>query len=497
MDYEGYANQDPYGGQQQPQDPYGNPDFYGQNGYPPPQQPQYRQQPGQQQMPQPGQQQGGPMPGQPGQHGQPGQPQQGEPAPQQPEPHRTEPLNRPMRTAPANTGSWDPDEEEPNPREHAFFADHDDDEEDDDAPAAPGGGRRAGKSQPKGGRKRRSGCACMVVVLVLGGGLGGAGYFGYNFYQSHFGPAPDYSGQGAGDVQVEIPAGATATTMGNLLKNAGVVKSVDAFTSAASKNPKGQFIQAGVYILHKQMSAASAVTMMLDPNSQNALIIAEGLRATEVYKKIDEKLGLKTGTTAADVKGVNVGLPSWAKGNIEGFLFPAKYSVAKTTKPVDLVKDMVNRANAEFTKIDLEGNATKVGKSPEEILTIASLVQAEAQESADFGKVSRVIYNRLDQNMALGFDSTINYAMGRSTLSTSVQDTQYASPYNTYIHKGLTPGPISNPGATALDAALNPTPGNWLYFVTVKPGDTRFTDSYAEHQKNVEEFNQYQKDHPS
>jgi len=135
---------------------------------------------------------------------------------------------------------------------------------------------------------------------------------------------------------------------------------------------------------------------------------------------------------------------------------------------------MVNRANAEFTKIDLEGNATKVGKTPEEILTIASLVQAEAQESEDFGKVSRVIYNRLDQNMALGFDSTINYAMGRSTLSTSVQDTQYASPYNTYIHKGLPPGPISDPGDTALDAALNPTPGNWLYFVTVKPGDTRF-----------------------
>src|SRR5882757_5177401 len=287
----------------------------------------------------------------------------------QPGAHQAEPAGRPLRTAPRNTGSWDPDEDEdgPDPRDHAFFADHDD----DDAPEGAGGGRRAGKSQSKGGRKRRSGCACLVVVLVLGGGLGGGGYFGYNLYQSHFGPAPDYSGQGSGDVQVEIPDGATATTMGNLLKTAGVVKSVEAFTDAAGKNPKGSFIQSGVYILHKQMSGSAAVTMMLDPNSQNSLIIAEGLRATEIYKEIDDKLGLKEGTTAADLKGVsgvNLGLPSWAKDNVEGFLFPAKYSVAQSMKPVDLVKEMVSRANSEFTKIDLEGNAEKVGKTPEEIL---------------------------------------------------------------------------------------------------------------------------------
>lgn len=481
----GYGQQDPYGGQQ-PQDPYGGqqPDFYGQNGYPPPQQPQYREQPQQ--------------PGQP-QHGQPqGQPQQGpQPGqPQQPQPRRQEPAAAPLRTAPAETGEWEPDDQA-DPREHAFFSGGDEGEDEHDTPASTpgGGGRRAGKAQAKGGKKRRSGCACLVVVLVLGGGLAGAAYFGNSFYQSHFGPAPDYSGQGVGDVQVEIPKGSTITTMGNLLKNAGVVKSVDAFTEAARKNPKGQFIQAGVYVLHKNMSAASAVTMMLDPNSQNAMIIPEGWRATRIYQEIDSKLGQKAGTTAAAVKGVNLGLPSWANGDVEGFLFPAKYSVAKGMKPLDLVKQMVNQAKAEYTHDDLENAANKAGKSPRDIVKIASLIQAEAQESQDFGRVSRVIYNRLGQNMALGFDSTLNYAMGRSTLNTSNKDTQFASPYNTYLHKGLPPGPIDNPGHQAIEAALSPTDGNWLYFVTVKPGDTRFTDSYAVHQKNVADFNAYQREH--
>ncbi|WP_329130103.1 endolytic transglycosylase MltG [Streptomyces sp. NBC_01476] len=501
-----YGHQDPYGGQQPPQDPYGRPDFYGQNGYPPPQQPQY-QQPGQQPMPgqpmpgqqMPGQGQGRPMPGQgqplPGQQQPgPGQPQQAR-QPGQQQGHPQEPGARPLRGTPPGAGEWDAEEEGADPREHAFFADHDEDDEDDSPSTPAAGGRRSGTSQPKEGKKRRSGCACLVVMVVLVGGLGGAAYFGHSFYESHFGPAPDYSGTGTGDVQVTIPKGASATTMGNILKEAGVVKSVDAFVSAANKNSKSRTIQAGVYVLKGRMPASAAVTMMLDPKSQNALIIPEGWRATRVYAAIDTKLGLKEGTTAAEVKGADLGLPTWAKGSVEGFLFPAKYSVAKTTKPVNLVKQMINQAKAEYTEDGLEDAATKAGKSPLDLVKIASLVQAEAQEADDFGKVSQVIYNRLDQGMTLQFDSTINYAMGRSTLNTSNKDTQFASPYNTYVHKGLPPGPIDNPGHAAIQAAMNPADGDWLYFVTVKPGDTRFTASYAEHQKNVADFNAYQKAH--
>lgn len=463
----GYSGgQDLYGGQQ-------HPDYYGQGGYQQPQQPQqYSQQPG-----------GGmPAPG-PGIQQPPGA-QPGGPAPRQAG-------TRTMPAVPAEPGEWEADDNS-GPREHAFFADRDDDDDDDDLEA---GTARSGRNQPKGGKKRRSGCACLTVLLVLVGGVGGAAYYGYGVYQDHFGPAPDYSGQGSGSVQVSIPKGSTLTTMGNLLKNAGVVKSVDAFTAAARKNPKGQTIQAGVYQLNKQMSAASAVTLMLDPKSQNAMIIPEGWRATKIYAEIDTKLGLRAGTTAQQVKGVDLGLPSWAKGNVEGFLFPMKYSVGKGMKPVDVVKQMVDQAEAEYTKDGVEDGAKKAGKTPLEIVEIASLIQAEAQEPDDFGKVSRVIYNRLDQDMLLQFDSTINYAMGRSTLTTSNKDTSYKSPYNTYKYKGLPPGPIDSPGHDAIQAALTPTSGNWLYFVTVSPGDTRFTNDFAVHQKNVQDFNDYQNAH--
>lgn len=125
-------------------------------------------------------------------------------------------------------------------------------------------------------------------------------------------------------------------------------------------------------------------------------------------------------------------------------------------------------------------------------VTIASLVQAEAATKADMGKVARVVFNRLERGMPLQMDSTINYALNRFTLKTTENDTRVESPYNSYQRMGLPPTPIDNPGEEAMRAALSPTPGDWLYFVTVKPGDTRFTASYAEHLRNVAEFNRNQ-----
>jgi UPF0755 protein len=126
-------------------------------------------------------------------------------------------------------------------------------------------------------------------------------------------------------------------------------------------------------------------------------------------------------------------------------------------------------------------------------VTIASIVQAEAATKEDMGKVARVIFNRLERGMPLQMDSTINYALNRATLKTTLDDTRIDSPYNSYQRMGLPPTPIDNPGEEAVRAAISPTPGDWLYFVTVKPGDTRFTADYAEHQRNVAEFNAQQK----
>ncbi len=333
----------------------------------------------------------------------------------------------------------------------------------------------------------------MVVSLVLVGAVGTAGYFGYDFYQAHFAPAPDFSGSGSGQAQVKIPDGASIADMGDALQEAGVVKSAGAFVEAAEGDAKSGGIQPGTYSMRKQMSGDAALKLMLDPASQNALIVSEGLRAKAVYALIDKKLGKAKGTTQKAAKTAALGLPRFAKNNPEGFLFPSRYSVGKESDPAEVLREMVARAKAEHTKVNLDSEAKKVGKSPEEILTIASLIQAEAQKDDEFGRVSRVIYNRLDENILLQFDSTINYAKGRSSLDTSVEDTRLNSPYNTYRNRGLPPGPIDNPGHQAIEAALKPTKGNWIYFVTVKPGDTRFTDSKAEHDRNVRDFNKEQR----
>ena len=473
----GAAGTDPYG--MPPVDPYGTgeqPDYYAaQGGYPPPRPQHMRGRPG----PEAYEQQ---APAYPGQYhpGGPEHPQPGGPGAPDPE-----------------TG-WDPG---PDRGEHAFFTDRDEIdpdrqaflEEDEEESRRGRRGGKGGKAKRGEGPKRRSGCACAVVSAVLVAGVGTVGYFGYQFYQSHFAPAPDFAGSGSGEVQIDIPDGASIADMGDVLKREGVIKSSGAFVEAANENKKAQSIQAGTYTLRKEMSASNAVDMMLDPASQNGLIVAEGWRAKKVYEAIDEKLDAPEGTTAKVADKADLGLPRWAKGKPEGFLFPSKYSVGKKSKPEDVLRQMVKRAEAEYAKTGLESAAKKAGKSPEEIITIASLIQAEAQQDHEFGKVSRVIYNRLDDRMLLGFDSTINYAKGRSTLNTSVQDTRYPSPYNTYLHQGLPPGPIGNPGHQAIEAALKPTKGNWLYFVTVKPGDTRFTQSKSEHDKNVRDFNAEQR----
>ena len=161
---------------------------------------------------------------------------------------------------------------------------------------------------------------------------------------------------------------------------------------------------------------------MLDPASQSGLIIPEGMRAKQIYHahRQDARTSRRAPPRGA-AKHADLGLPAWADGNPEGLPLPLALQRRQGRDPADVLEKMVERAKAEYAKIDLEAQAKKAGKTPEQIVIIASLVQAEAQEHEDFGKVSRVIYNRLDQNMLLGFDSTINYAKGRSTLDTSIE----------------------------------------------------------------------------
>lgn len=518
---QGYQ-QDPYAQPQQQQDPYAQQQYQQQHGSP---QDPYGQQP--QQQPQydggwdTGQQAAMPYGAQQPQYGSnPGgygeqSDHYGTPdayPPPQPPGHREEPAQQ-------RSPDWNPDV--PQEETHPFFTGADqpadgrdartrsreDDEYDDDPrESRRGGGERRGK----GKKKSRNGCACLGVAAVLVGGLGGVGYFGYSYYQSQFGEVPDYAGDGTGAVEVEIPEGAFGNEIASILQKAGVVKSSGAFLSAQNGNPKGKSIQAGVYLLKKEMSGDSALEMMLDPKSQNALVIPEGTGTIGIYAKIDKRLGLKAGTTAnvAKTKAESLGLPDWAdddpeiKDPLEGFLFPAAYAVPKGSKPEDTLKKMVARANKEYGKLDLERNAKKLNlDSPLDVITVASLVQKEGKYKHDFDKVARVVYNRLKPDNLetvgrLEFDSTVNYIRDESTLDVGAVDDlrKIDDPYNTYSVKGLPLGPISNPGADALHSAINPTSGPWYYFVSVTEDKTLFAVTNEEHERNRRKYEENKAD---
>ncbi|MFI1102873.1 endolytic transglycosylase MltG [Streptomyces melanogenes] len=223
-----------------------------------------------------------------------------------------------------------------------------------------------------------------------------------------------------------------------------------------------------------------------------SLVVPEGWRAGQVYAAVDKSLGVAAGTTRRAASEAGLALPADARGNPEGYLFPATYPVTGKTTPRGLLAYMVDTANQRFGKDHIGAGARRQGMTVYQTVVVASIVQAEADTPADMGRVSRVVYNRLAKGMPLQMDSTLNYALGRSTLATTHADTRTDSPYNTYARGGLPPTPIGNPGQQALNAAIAPPPGDWLYFVTVAPGDTRFTADYAEQQRNVREFNQNQ-----
>ncbi|MGV9883075.1 endolytic transglycosylase MltG [Streptomyces sp. NPDC003006] len=244
-------------------------------------------------------------------------------------------------------------------------------------------------------------------------------------------------------------------------------------------------------------ATAVAVPLLLpdDDGRPESLTISEGWRSGQVYAAVDKALKVPAGTTKKALPKADLRLPGDAGGNPEGYLFPTTYPIGSQSTPASVLSYMVNTANKKFSGGHVTAGADRNAVNVYQTVTIASMVQAEADSEADMGKVARVVYNRLDKGMPLQMDSTIDYALNRSTPTTgdrdtkvnSDPDTKANSPYNTHARMGLPPTPISNPGEEAVRAAISPAAGDWLYFVTVKPGDTRFTANFEEHQKNVVE----------
>jgi UPF0755 protein len=284
---------------------------------------------------------------------------------------------------------------------------------------------------------------------------------------------------------VQVNPGDTAESLGPRLVQLGVVASTSSFVSAVKQSSCPTCLQPGFFRLHEHMNAALAYKLLLDPASriQNLVTIQEGLRLTQILAKLESaKSRIPASAFAKAAKDTAaLGLPSYANGNPEGYLFPATYPITPGMSATNVLQAMVTRFDQEATSINLAAAAAAVHLTPGQVITVASILEAEGGSPSYYSRVAEVIYNRLHAHWRLGLDSTVNYALHRFGVHLTTTQLAVNSPYNTVTHYGLPPGPIDSPGDAAIQAALHPAHGNYMFFVTVnlKTGLTRFTDSPA------------------
>lgn len=339
----------------------------------------------------------------------------------------------------------------------------------------------AGGAHRAGGRAGR-GLLIFALVLVLVA----VGAFGvYRFASGASGPSRP--------VSIDIPTGATASQVGDILQQAEVVRSSLAFRIAADLRGLGQSLQAGGYDLLTNMTVPEALDVLEGgPLTETvSLTIPEGLELPEVAGLAAEALGVEPQTFQEAATSGRFTLPPYLpedSDTVEGFLFPKTYEFPMEVREPQVIGRLLAQFEAEASTLDW-GRAEELGLTPYEVVVVASLIEREARAPEDRSKVSAVIHNRLREGMALQIDATVQYALPEENRLLTEEDYEYDSPYNTYLHSGLPPTPIANPGLASLEAALNPAPQDYLYFLVVDPdtGAHQFAETYEEFLRLKEE----------
>lgn len=331
--------------------------------------------------------------------------------------------------------------------------------------------------------RRRRILAVLLVVLV---GLGGAAYLNRSAIRAGWSQlfAADFAGPGHGSVTFEVSSGDDGETITRNLVKAGVVKDFDtSYRIVLDSNPT---FYPGTFNLKLEMSTRGALAVLTDQNAvvTNQVTVREGLRIYNVFKALSDATDLPVSDFESAAKDLTaLGIPNSAP-SAEGYLFPATYRFSPDATAAQILKQMVNRT---YQELDSFGVAVK---DRHKVLTLASIIEKEARQADDFYKVSRVFKNRLKINMPLQSDATVSYGSGGNTVTTTDAERADQNGYNTYVHYGLPIGPISAPGSHAIDAALHPADGNWIYFcaVNLKTGETVFSETAAQHSVAVEQF---------
>ncbi len=363
------------------------------------------------------------------------------------------------------------------------------------------GGPADGGEPPRHGRERRRRrrvwpwiLGFLLVVLVA---VGAAGWWAYQTYPEQvktlFGWSNDYAGGGTGRVDVVVRPGDTGEQIAVTLAAKEVTKTKSSFYDLLiSKEPEPS-LEPGTYRLRHHMSARSALVALEDPANvlRSTVQIPEGSTAKQILALTSEATNTPLATLQALAKDhSSLGVPKSAP-NIEGWLFPATYDFEPGTTPRAMLQKMVDR-----TKQSLDAAGVPAG-SREDVLTLAGLVQKEGNGKDD-AKVARVFLNRISTGMRLQSDATVSYGAGGTTVVPTSKQYKDRNGYNTYLRDGLPVGPISSPGDAAIDAALHPAKGNWLFFVTVnlKTGATVFSHTLAEHDRAAAQFSRWLKANP-
>lgn len=346
-------------------------------------------------------------------------------------------------------------------------------------------------------KKRRTGClVALIIVLALIGGLVGAGFWAWNTYGDKisdamgWGPPADWEpGLATGEVFVTIQDGDTGQPVSAALYEAGVTRTEDVFYDYIIEENLAVTFYPGVYRLQEKMTAEAALAALRDEDNklENTVSVAEGGTIVSSLPAMAETLGLPLAdfeAAVADPAAYGV-----TASSLEGWLFPAVYTFDPDVTAAQVIQRMVDRTKESLATAGVpEADAQR-------ILTIASIIQREGR-TADFAKVSRVIQNRLDIDMKLQMDSTAQYGYGtlhEGVVSSSAEALEDDNEWNTYVRTGLPATPIASPGDAAIDAAMHPEDGPWLYFVTINlhTGETQFSETYEEHQAGIEKWREW------
>ncbi|MFC8043072.1 endolytic transglycosylase MltG [Nocardia sp. NPDC057353] len=397
---------------------------------------------------------------------------------------------------------------------------------DDDEPPARGrrgpgrSGRKssriASRKAEERKRRRRNFWVIGAVFTVLV--VAAVGYVGSKLFGG-ITPAEDFAGPGGEPVVVEVKSGDTATQIAAAMYESGAVASSAAFYEAAVQNSAMSGVQPGFYAIASRSPAKAAVAELVGGEARvGNVVISEGRQLHDQHdvNTGSRKEGIYTKIAAASCIGTTpkcvtyqeldaagasadlaaLGVPEWARAavsevpdrqrQLEGLIMAGSLDFDPSGTPQQILAQLVSTSARSYEAAGLLESGSTNGLTPYETLIAASLVEREALPQ-DMGKVARVIVNRLEVGQPLQFDSTVNYALDKTEVATTDADRATKTPWNTYAMAGLPATPISSPSLDALKAMEKPTPGVWLYFVTIDmQGTTLFTESYAEHLRNID-----------